>query len=568
MATTPITSTTTGGSTQGTATSITPKNLLADLLKNDPKIGERLLASYNQAFQQGEASSYNDPGEQFGEYTIKATPGYFSDPAGGGGGAPDYGSVGGFTLYKEEKMPDGKPLQTTLNYDPSGTFLGAEVRQFTGGDSGALFNLDANGQLVGQPQGFDYSESWKGAIAPLVGMAAMAFGMPGGPLANSLAGTLGSKVAANALVAGAFGGAQSALTGGDWVKAALLSGAGAGLGTYASQLAPDVSKYFSDLTGSSDFGNIASGAFKGGMSNLASGDPSKILTGALTGGVKSVDWGSMLGDIFGGGGLDALGGEEGGGFGNLRFNDETGEWYSIGPGESPRDAFGNIIDQSGSGGALNNLINKGVGNLANKAIGSIFGGAGAAGAGTGTGTAAAAEDDSFLTPSFGGGQQIQLASLTPGSEFGDMTSQPAPSTAAAPASNFYNDAAFFDADKYLEPTQGAKAGGLMYAEGGEVEHDPEFYSEGGASIAHRYVRGDGDGTSDSVPAMLATGEFVIPADVVSGLGNGDNDAGAKVLDEFMRTIRVHKRSAKPHQLPEDSKGPLAYMEEAYRKVRT
>jgi hypothetical protein len=108
----------------------------------------------------------------------------------------------------------------------------------------------------------------------------------------------------------------------------------------------------------------------------------------------------------------------------------------------------------------------------------------------------------------------------------------------------------------------------MYAEGGEVEHDPEFYSEGGASIAHRYVRGDGDGTSDSVPAMLATGEFVIPADVVSGLGNGDNDAGAKVLDEFMRTIRVHKRSAKPHQLPEDSKGPLAYMEEAYRKVRT
>jgi hypothetical protein len=107
----------------------------------------------------------------------------------------------------------------------------------------------------------------------------------------------------------------------------------------------------------------------------------------------------------------------------------------------------------------------------------------------------------------------------------------------------------------------AKAGGL-------IDHKPEFYSEGGASsMANRYVRGAGDGTSDSVPAMLASGEFVIPADVVSGLGNGDNNAGAKVLDKFMEVIRVHKRGAAPNQLPEDSKGPLAYLEEALTKAR-
>lgn len=106
----------------------------------------------------------------------------------------------------------------------------------------------------------------------------------------------------------------------------------------------------------------------------------------------------------------------------------------------------------------------------------------------------------------------------------------------------------------------------QYAEGGLADHNPEFYSEGGTSIANRYVKGDGDGTSDSVPAMLASGEFVIPADVVSGLGNGDNDAGAKVLDQFMQVIRQHKRSADPSELPPDSAGPLSYLSEAQKKV--
>ena len=98
-------------------------------------------------------------------------------------------------------------------------------------------------------------------------------------------------------------------------------------------------------------------------------------------------------------------------------------------------------------------------------------------------------------------------------------------------------------------------------------HNPQFYSEGGLSAAHRYVKGDGDGTSDSIPAMLANGEFVIPADIVSSLGNGSNDSGAKVLDEFLKTIRAHKRKADAKHLPPDSKGPLAYLINAKRKVK-
>jgi hypothetical protein len=107
---------------------------------------------------------------------------------------------------------------------------------------------------------------------------------------------------------------------------------------------------------------------------------------------------------------------------------------------------------------------------------------------------------------------------------------------------------------------------FKYKDGGEInEHNPEFFSEGG--LNHTFVQGAGDGTSDSVPAMLANGEFVIPADVVSSLGNGDNKSGAKVMDQFLKTIRAHKRDVSPDQLPPDSKGPLGYLQEAHKKAK-
>jgi len=119
-------------------------------------------------------------------------------------------------------------------------------------------------------------------------------------------------------------------------------------------------------------------------------------------------------------------------------------------------------------------------------------------------------------------------------------------------------------DMGINLTHGSTA--HLYKKGGEVhEHHPEFYSEGG--LKNTYVKGAGDGTSDSIPAMLANGEFVIPADVVSSLGNGDNDSGAKVLDEFLKTIRQHKRRADANHLPPDSKGALGYLLEAKKKVK-
>jgi hypothetical protein len=68
---------------------------------------------------------------------------------------------------------------------------------------------------------------------------------------------------------------------------------------------------------------------------------------------------------------------------------------------------------------------------------------------------------------------------------------------------------------------------------------------GGYSDGGRMLKGPGDGMSDSIPgviankqpARLADGEFVVPADVVSHLGNGSTDAGAKQLYAMMDRVR-------------------------------
>lgn len=69
------------------------------------------------------------------------------------------------------------------------------------------------------------------------------------------------------------------------------------------------------------------------------------------------------------------------------------------------------------------------------------------------------------------------------------------------------------------------------------------------------VRGPGDGMSDTVPArmddgsqdvLLSDGEFVVPADVVSGLGNGSTDAGVSELEDMMSRVR-RERTGKARQ---------------------
>ena len=73
------------------------------------------------------------------------------------------------------------------------------------------------------------------------------------------------------------------------------------------------------------------------------------------------------------------------------------------------------------------------------------------------------------------------------------------------------------------------------------------YAQGGIAGAHKgyYLGGKTDGMADKVPARingrqearLSDGEFVVPADVVSHLGNGNSDAGAEQLHGMMNNVR-------------------------------
>jgi hypothetical protein len=78
------------------------------------------------------------------------------------------------------------------------------------------------------------------------------------------------------------------------------------------------------------------------------------------------------------------------------------------------------------------------------------------------------------------------------------------------------------------------------------------------------VTGAGDGQSDDIPAMLADGEFVFPADVVAAIGNGSTKAGSDKLYDMMHGIRAHVRSAKPRDLPPEIKSPLDFLKNTKR----
>jgi hypothetical protein len=92
---------------------------------------------------------------------------------------------------------------------------------------------------------------------------------------------------------------------------------------------------------------------------------------------------------------------------------------------------------------------------------------------------------------------------------------------------------------------------ILAAQGGIMGYNLGGYASGGNP---RLLRGPGDGMSDNIPATiadrqparLADGEFVVPADVVSHLGNGSTEAGAKKLHEMMNSVRK-ARTGNPKQ---------------------
>jgi hypothetical protein len=95
-----------------------------------------------------------------------------------------------------------------------------------------------------------------------------------------------------------------------------------------------------------------------------------------------------------------------------------------------------------------------------------------------------------------------------------------------------------DIDNYMDIPIEAAGGGIMHGLGG--------YSDGG-----RLLKGPGDGVSDSIPAVigkrqparLADGEFVVPARIVSELGNGSTEAGARKLYAMMERVQNSRKKS-------------------------
>lgn len=251
---------------------------------------------------------------------------------------------------------------------------------------------------------------------------------------------------------------------------------------------------------------LLSAAIGGGTSAIQGQDPIK---GAILGGLGGAALGGLGNALSGAAGAEALGA---GVTGSVQPALAAGQTYS---------AMGNVIPA-----------------------------ATAAGASTGPMLEAASAAPSFLssptawwqslTPTqkmlYGGGAGLGLMALSnrrsgiPGQEEYD-----------GPLSRFR-----YNPDVY-RPAMPMAGGGITELMNKGGPSDLGSYSDGG-----RMLKGPGDGMSDNIPATiagkrparLADGEFVVPADVVSHLGNGSTDAGAKQLYAMMDRVRSKRTGTK------------------------
>jgi len=114
---------------------------------------------------------------------------------------------------------------------------------------------------------------------------------------------------------------------------------------------------------------------------------------------------------------------------------------------------------------------------------------------------------------------------------------------------------------------------LSYYNNPDFTGEPIPYKEGGSILPNmmyeaeemeypsglgRYIAGDTNGQDDKIQALLSDGEYVIPADVVAHLGDGNNTAGAKKLDIGLQKIRKHKGGI-INKLPPKAKSLASYL---------
>jgi hypothetical protein len=130
------------------------------------------------------------------------------------------------------------------------------------------------------------------------------------------------------------------------------------------------------------------------------------------------------------------------------------------------------------------------------------------------------------------------------------------SAPAQTAADAYYGSAYKRHDQQAASTMASPiVAGKRYAEGGGVEPAGDFDSRGPLSL----VRGADSGQADTVKAHLSHGEYVFDADTVAALGDGNNEAGANILDKWREELRRQKRSAPIDKIPPKAKAPSHYL---------
>lgn len=374
---------------------------------------------------------------------------------------------------------------------------GALLMPVTGGLSGALAaGLGAAGgsALSGIAQGK--------SIGKILGNAALSGGLSfaGGSLLNGVGGSLGrgaSSIAQGA--ASSTGGAvaseaakQAVAQGFNGITVlgsrglSALGSLGAGIGSAAASLPGVVNA----------FANGSVGASHGGPPETVGTE--NITVTAPTAGTN---WWENTLPIVGAGGAvvgagSALGGAAGAG------------------NEAAKTAIENAQKNGMSASDIANYLK--LGSLGVGLLGSLFEKPGGGSAGNmpgGLGSLAPVFGKALPTPTMGNRQPRQ------------MPAQDWAKAAMRPEQSFFTDIP----QTYVPPLPGVRDQMWdKYAEGGDVD------------LA---VRGAGDGRSDSVPALVSDGEYVVDAETVALLGNGSSKAGARVLDDMRVNIRKHKGKA-------------------------
>jgi hypothetical protein len=322
-------------------------------------------------------------------------------------------------------------------------------------------------------------------------------------------------------------------------------------------------------------GGTGTGSSKEGQGSGAAGE------GAGSGGtgVGGAGPGGTGVDGAGSGGAGIGSGTEGGGSGAGGEGSGTGgSDVGTGPGVSGQGEVGPGTGQDGTGKDGDGKRGTGGGGAPVKTTKKAEG--------TGAGMALPAlgsliqEDDTGLSPLRTTGKREFESPLAAFMRMvsGEENVEPPPVEKKEPSMDYYSYGKSAEIDDVLGDATSSGLPSFEFAELGEMGPSfqmrsgglvPPFAGGGPLTMAAGKLRkdyrqgdaveGPGDGQSDDIPAMLADGEFVIPADVVAALGNGSNKAGADKLYDMMHNIRRQARQGNPKDLPKPAKSPLQYM---------